>query len=205
MARMGTRRYRAAAGLALAIGIGCTQSQPSSGPTSLAGVVSVSTASGLVKASGREVILSRPDTFAVRAAESVCERAAIIKAQLQQRIAGQRSVQETELPLDRQIQVWSEYLTEGVRAAFEFQRERVAAATTDASGAFAFADLPAGYYVATVTMATPTDKYAWTSEIEVKAHVANVMQLDNAVATGSTVCETVKAVGHRLASDQRAR
>ena len=190
----------AAAAVGMIVFGGCTpkESTPTTGPTTLRGTVSVQTESGVTRAAGREVVLSKPDSAAVVAAEVVCTRAAELKERLRLRVAGQRTVLATELPLEKQIQVWGEYLTEGVRAALEFQQPRVASAVTDGNGEFTFAELPAGVYVATTNLVTPTAKYAWTGIADVKAHVANALELGNSVATGSTVCAAVAEMRQHL-------
>ncbi len=190
----------AAVGMVAFAGCAATEYSPTTGPTTLRGTVSVETESGVAKAAGREVVLSKPDSAAVAAAELVCTRAAELKERLRLRVAGQRAVLSTELPLEKQIQVWGEYLTEGVRAALEFQQPRVAAAVTDGNGEFTFAEIPAGVYVATTNMVTPTARYAWTGIADVKAHVANTLELGNSVATGSTVCAAVADMRQRRAS-----
>ncbi len=192
------RSVVAAVGIVVFAGCTTSESSPTTGPTTLHGTVSVQTESGIAKAAGREVVLSKPDSAAVAAAELVCTRAGELKERLRLRVAGQRAVLATELPLEKQIQVWGEYLTEGVRAALEFQQPRVAAAVTDGNGAFTFADIPAGVYVATTNMVTPTAKYAWTGIADVKAHVVNTLDLGNSVATGSTVCAAVAEMHQRL-------
>ena len=193
------RSVVAAVGMLVFGGCAATESSPTTGPTTLRGTVSVQTESGVTKAVGREVVLSKPDSSAVVAAEVVCTRAVELKERLRLRVAGQRAVLATELPLEKQIQVWGEYLTEGVRAALEFQQPRVAAAVTDSNGEFTFAEVPAGVYVATTNLVTPTAKYAWTAIVNVKAHVPNSVDLGNSVATGSTVCAAVAEMRQHLA------
>ena len=175
------------------------EAEPPPKSTSLVGQVFVQPENGgPIRAAGRTVRISRPDSAAIVQAREACTKASRFEEAIAGRITGKRRVGPEEPPLEMQIRIFEEFVTSGVRRAFEWNGKEIASQVTDIDGKFTISDIPPGRYVATATHQQDGRTFSWTEVVDVRSGVSNSAILGSEAAGWVGLCAKVSSIAASL-------